>query len=227
MIGNFYTSADWKAFRKVVINERLNERGETICEHCGKPIIKAYDIILHHIEALTDENVDDVSISLNPQNIMIVHHKCHNRIHGKLNNNYQNIYLVYGSPLSGKSGYVHDNAEYGDIILDIDDIWQMVSGCDRYVKPKRLTSNVFGIRDEMLRQIKMRVGYWQNAYIVGGYPLISERERLCKTLGAKEIFIDTPKDECIRRLYENPNGRDIDEWTKYIENWWEKFSKNF
>lgn len=227
MIGNnFYTSADWIAFRKVVINERLTPEGLTVCEYCGKPIVKAYDTILHHIEPLTDENVNDANISLNPQNIMIVHHKCHNRIHGKLSDNNQNVYLVYGSPLSGKSSYVHDNAEEGDLILDVDSIWECISGCARYVKPKRLTSNVFGIRDEMLRQIKMRVGYWKNAYIVGGYPLCSERERLCKTLGAREIFIDTSKEECLERLLEC-RDRDVEEWTKYIETWWEKFRKSF
>ena len=222
----FYRSQEWRDFRSVVINERLNDRGETICEHCGNPIIKAYDIILHHMVELTDENFEDASISLNPANIMLVHHRCHNHIDDKANYNYQNIYLVYGSPLSGKSSYVHDNAGYGDLILDMDDIWQCLSGRDRYVKPNRLKSNVFAIRDEILRQIKMRVGQWHNAYIIGGYPLISERERLCKSLGAKEIFIDTPKDECLRRL-ESCGDRDVCEWIKYIDNWWEKFSKNF
>ena len=222
-LTTFYKSDEWLSLRLILIAQRLNEEGMTICEHCGKPIFKSYDIILHHTIPLTPENVNNVDISLNPERIQIVHLRCHNRIHGKLCDNHQNIYLVYGSPLSGKSRYVHDNAQCGDIIVDMDSIWECISGCDRYVKPKRLNSNVFGIRDELIRMIRMRVGKWSNAFIVGGYPLISERERLCKTLGAKEIFVDTPKDECIRRLYENPNGRDINEWLKYIDEWWERY----
>ena len=220
-LGNFYRCQEWLDFRQIVIAERIDENGLTICEHCGKPILKSYDIILHHVTPLTPENVDDAGISLNPENIQIVHLKCHNKIHGKLSN-YNNVYLVYGSPLSGKSEYVHDNAEEGDIIIDMDNIWACISGCDRYVKPNRLKANVFGIRDLLLEQIRRRIGKWNNAFIIGGYPLISERQRLCRTLNAKEIFIDTSKEECIKRLYENPKGRDVNEWTGYIESWWQK-----
>lgn len=218
-LGDFYKSDDWRSLRQIIIAERLNDEGMTICEHCGKPILKSYDTILHHVIPLTEDNVNNADISLNPERIQIVHVKCHNRIHNRLSDVYQNIYLVYGSPCSGKSTYVQDNAEYGDIVVDIDSIWECISGCDRYIKPKKLNTNVFGIRDELIRMIRMRVGKWNNAFIVGGYPLSSERERLCKMLGAREIFIDTPKEECLRRCIDRPN-----DWSKYIEEWWEKFS---
>ena len=71
--------------------------------------------------------------------------------------------------------------------------------------------------------VKYRVGKWDNCYIIGGYPLISERERLCKELGAREIFIDTPKEVCLQRLQECED-RDLSDYSKYIEDWWEKFS---
>ena len=217
MVNSFYKSDEWITLRQIVIAERLTPDGLTICEYCHKPILKSYDIILHHTIPLTPENVDDANISLNPKLLQIVHLKCHNRIHNKLGNG--NVYLVYGSPLSGKSTYVKDNAEYGDIIVDIDNIWQCISGCDRYVKPKKLNANVFGLHNELIRMIRMRVGQWNNAFIVGGYPLIGERERLCRSLGAKEIFIDTPKDECIRRAAERS-----EEWLKYIDDWWDKYA---
>lgn len=216
-LSTFYRCDDWITLRQIVIAERLTEEGLTICEHCRKPILHTYDIILHHTTPLTPENVNDTTISLNPELLQIVHLKCHNRIHNKLCDAHQNVYLVYGSPLSGKTTYVRENASYGDIIVDMDSIWECISGLDRYVKPKQLTSNVFGIRNLLIEQIKMRTGKWNNAFIIGGYPLISERERLCKTLGAKEIFIDTPKEECIKRAYERNT-----EWLKYIDEWWER-----
>ena len=222
-LGDFYRSREWHKLMQVIKAERINERGELICEHCEKPIVKAYDCIGHHVIELTENNVDDVAIALNPDNIMLVHHRCHNKIHNKLGYSDRKIYLVYGSPLSGKSTFVKKNMDEGDLIIDIDNIWQCISNCDRYVKPNRLRSNVFQLRDTMLDMIRVRNGKWLNAWIVGGYPMKNERERLCKSLKAREIFIDTPKDECIKRLYENPNGRDIDEWVKYIEDWWQKF----
>ena len=105
----------------------------------------------------------------------------------------------------------------------MDNIWQCISGCDRYIKPKQLTSNAFGIRNLLIEQIRMRVGKWSNAFIIGGYPLISERERLAKELGAEEIYIDTDQETCLQRLY-NSNDRDISEWTKYILDWWDKYT---
>ena len=227
-LDTFYRCKDWLRFRQVVICERLNEEGQTICEHCGKPIVRAYDIILHHKEELSEENVNDVEVSLNPNNIMLVHHRCHNKIHHKLSRNEsgRKVYLVYGSPLSGKTSWVESVREPGDLVIDMDSIWQMVSGCDRYVKPNELTGVVFSVRDKLMECIRYRVGRWHNAYVVGGYPMVSERERICKELGAEEVFIDTPKEECLHRFYSlsEDDKRAKEKWERFIFDWWEVFS---
>ena len=217
-LSAFYRSREWAEFRKVIIAERITDDGFTVCEYCGKPILRPYDIILHHTEPLTADNFEDANVSLNSKKIKILHIKCHNKIHEKLYQRY-NAYLVYGAPCSGKTSFVKNNAEPGDLIIDMDDIWQCLSGCDRYVKPPRLASCVFDVRDALLDMVRTRRGKWRAAYIVGGYPLISERERLCRMLGAQEIFIDASEDECIARLHSDPQGRDIAEWTGYIRNW--------
>lgn len=223
-LDNFYTCKEWLLFRPVVIGDRLTPEGHTICELCGKPIVKSYDIILHHKEALTEDNVNNAMIALNPDNIMLLHHKCHNIIHNKLGYKERGIYLVYGAPLSGKSSYIDSVREPGDLIIDMDNIWQCVSGCDRYVKPPRLNAVVFGIRDYLLDAIKYRRGKWNNAYIIGGYPLQSERERLCKELGAREVFIECEQNECIKRLYGCNDGRDVEAWERFINDWFDKYT---
>ncbi len=221
-LSTFYQSDIWVKLTQCIRNDRLNDEGLNVCEYCGKPIVKAYDCICHHIEWLTEDNVNDVEISLNPANIMLVHHKCHNIIHDKLGYSKRAVYIVYGSPLSGKTTWVKDSMSEGDLIVDMDNIWQCVSGCDRYVKPPRLNANVFGIRDRLLDDVKYRRGKWVNAYIIGGYPLQSERERLSKELSAELIYIETTKEECLKRLY-MCTDRNHDDWEKYILNWWEKY----
>ena len=134
------------------------------------------------------------------------------------------VYLVYGSPLSGKTSWVWDAKTEGDLIVDMDSIWQCISGCECYVKPGALNSCAFGVRDYLIDCIKYRRGKWRNAYLVGGYPLISERERLCRELRAREVFIDTPKEECIRRLSLCTDNRDKIEWQKFIDDWWKRYS---
>ena len=223
MLNNFYQSKEWVKLMAVIRMERVNADGLIICEHCGKPIIHKYDCIGHHAIELNDMNVNNPEIALNPDNIKLVHHRCHNKIHNKLGYSNRQVFIVYGSPLSGKSTFVSENMNEGDFVLDMDNIWQCVSGCERYVKPNRLRACVFEIRDHMLDMVRMRQGKWLNAWVVGGYPLSSERERLVKSLNARTVYVDTPKEECLERLKNISDGRDVNEWEKYILDWWEKF----
>ena len=223
---NFYRSKEWVDLLQVLKNERIDAQGNIICEHCGCPIVRAYDCIGHHKIELTEENYTDYNISLNPDNIALVHHKCHNIIHNKLYSGNRQVFIVYGSPLSGKSSYVAEAMSEGDLIIDLDSIWQCVSGCDRYVKPNRLKSVVFAVRDNLLESVRYRRGKWLNAYIIGGYPYKAERDRLIDTLGAREVFIDTPKEECINRLLACED-RDTEQWIKYIDDWWLQYSGGY
>ena len=221
-LDTFYKSKQWQKFRETVISERIKEDGYIYDEVTGKPIVNAYDIILHHTIFLTEDNVNDYEISLNPKLIQVVSHKTHNKIHNKLGYTKREIFLIYGSPMAGKSTYVESIISPGDLLIDIDRIWQCVSGQPLHVKPPRLNAVVFGIRDRLMEMVKYRLGRWDNCYIVGGFPLISERERLCKELGAREIFIDTPKEECLRRLAQS--DRDQESYSKFIEDWWRKYT---
>lgn len=204
--------------------ERVNVDGELICEYCGKPITRKYDCIGHHKIELTEQNYQLAEIALNPDNIALVHHRCHNKIHDRLGLSYtKQVFLVYGSPLSGKTTWVKDNMSAGDLVVDMDSIWECISAQPRYVKPPRLKQVAFAIRDELIDMARTRRGNWLNCYIVGGYALISERERYCRSLGAREVLIDTPKEECLQRL--KGTERDTAEYRRYIEEWWEKFLK--
>ena len=224
---NFRRSDIWVNFITALRNERVDNNGFIICAHCGKPIIRKYDCIGHHTIELTEENYTDYSISLNPDLIELVHHKCHNIIHDKLGMNTQRqVFIVYGSPLAGKSSYVREAMNEGDLIIDIDNIWECVSGCERYVKPKRLNSVVFSVRDNLLESVKYRRGKWLNAYIIGGYPYQAERERLAESLGAREIYIDTPYEECVKRLMECKD-RDVKQWENYIGDWWLQYNGGY
>lgn len=220
-LKTFYKSRQWEGLLKVLKAERLGEDGALHCEHCGKPIVKAYDCIGHHKLELTEQNVNDYSISLNPDNIMLVHHRCHNAIHERFGHvRPKEVFLVYGPPCSGKSTWVKETAGQEDIVLDIDNIWQMISINDRYIKPGRLKANVFGVRDCILDMIRTRTGNWKRAYVVGGYPLAMDRQRLEQSLGSSSVFVFEEKEVCIARARaENREG-----WEKYIEQWFDDYS---
>ena len=219
-LENFYRSDEWYKLTQQIKLDRLDDNDQLICWHCHKPITKAYDCICHHTLFLTEDNVNDVEVSLNPKLIQLVHHRCHNIIHNKLGYSKREIFIVYGAPLSGKHEYVNDIKEPGDLIINLDEIWKCVSGLDMYERSGKLNAVVFKIRDELINVVKYRIGKWDNAYIIGGYPLISERERLSKELGARLIYIESSKEECIQKA----KDLNLPEYEKYIDDWWKKYA---
>lgn len=222
----FYKSRQWENFVEQLRLERTAEDGTLICEQCGQPILKKYDCIAHHVEELTDINVDDYNIALNPLNIALVHFRCHNELHKRFGYSAprepQHVYIVYGSPCAGKAEWVKGIAEPSDIILNIDKLWAAIRAdtCGQYEKPNELKQNVFALRDTIIDMIKVRRGRWNNAYIIGGYPLEGERNRLAEYVGAdKIIFVDTAKEICLLK------AKVISaEMEKFVADWFDRYT---
>ena len=226
--SEFYTSLEWRRFREMLMHERVNSDGMIICAECGKPILKPYDCIAHHIIEITLQNLNDVSIILNPDNISLVHMRCHNDIHnrfgGRIKTYQRKVYYVYGAPCSGKSTFVRENMQKGDIVLDIDRLWSALSGQPEYIKPSEIKAVVFNARNAIIDCIKTRAGNWQQAFVIEGGALLGERMRRIETLGAECIYIESTRDECIKRLA-NDEGRNAvqSQYIEYIDDWFKKF----
>lgn len=224
-LAEFYTSKEWKLFREQLIHERTNQAdGILYDEHSGEPIFKRYDIIAHHKTELTIYNVNDYSISLNPENIMLVSMKSHNEIHARFGYMQgKKVYYVYGAPCSGKNSYVESVKGNSDLIVDIDGIWQALTG-RRYYKPDALKTNVFNLYAELVDMVKTRQGKWQRAYIITGGANKGQRERQIKELGAEPIFINTTEEECRQHLAGDIE-KDQEQWSRYISDWFKVYQK--
>ncbi len=239
----FYKSKEWSLCKLDVLDKRTKEDGMVYCEYCGKPIMKVFDplagkrtdekapnrnaMVFHHTIELTDDNFMDYNISLNPKLIQILHWKCHNKEHNRFQGGTpkKKVYLVYGSSCSGKTTWVREQMGDNDIVLDIDDLWEYVSKKPRYIKPNTYKDLVFALWREYQEQIKMRTGYWENAFIITSEPLSTQRKRIADSFNAELIHIDTSKQVCLERLYSNPNGRNISEYEKYILDYFDKFTE--
>jgi hypothetical protein len=221
ILKSFYASQDWQRFRAMIIAER-----GPICETCRKIIAHPKDCEVDHYPIeLMPENVHNASISLNPDNVKIRCHDCHDKRHNRFGNKPEhNTYIVYGAPLSGKHTYVSQNISRGDIVVDMDRLYEAISMLPSYDKPNNLLSNVIGIHNLLIDNIKTRYGKWNNAWIIGGYADKYKRERLAEEIGAEIIFCNASKEECMSRL-EIDEDRQYrkDEWKRYIEEWFEKY----
>ena len=225
-LSQFYTSQEWRKFRGLIIDERTNKAdGILYDEHNGKPILKKYDIIVHHIQPLTMQNVNDFSISLNPENVMCVSMHSHNEIHARFGNSRgKKVYIVHGAPLAGKTSYVNEHKGNSDLIIDADNIWQCITGNDRYVKPNALKQNFFAVRDCLLDSVKRRVGNWETAWVIESLPFRTPREERAKQCGGELIHIDTDKETCLKRLYDDDN-RPREQWEKFINDYFSQYQE--
>lgn len=224
IIKQFYNSKEWIALRLVLINERMTKDGVR-CEHCSKLIARAIDIIGHHKIELTPENIYDVTISLNPNLIELICFDCHNKEHYRFGYKPgKNVYIVYGSPLSGKSTFVKQNMIRGDLVVDMDRLYEAVSLLPCYDKPDNILSNVMAMHNVLIDNIKTRYGKWYNSWVIGGYADKYKRERLANDLGAELIYIESTKEECFAKLdCDELRQYRKDEWKGYIVKWFDQY----
>lgn len=218
-LKQFYTGKPWRDLSHTL---KIQRGGK--CERCGFTVVEKADwvkLIGHHKIELTEANISDPNISLNPDNVEIVCIDCHNKSHRRFGHRKQ-VYIVWGSPLSGKSTLVRELMQYGDIVLDMDRLWEAITMQPAYTKPNNVRFNVFALRDSLLDQIKTRYGQWYTAWVIGGYPERYERERLAGALGAELIYCESTKEECLERLEQSDKP---ESWRQYILDWWERYSE--
>ena len=209
-IHDLYVSSDFKKLRQILMNERADHNsGLLLCEYCNKPIIRPYDCIAHHKIEVTTANLNDMSITLNPDNIMLVHHSCHNKIHKRFGRIIRKVYCVYGAPRAGKTTYVNAVKDNSDLVIDLDSIWQCI-GDEKLTKPDELKQVMFKVRDSLYECVLMRIGAWSNAYIITTKPDM----RLIDKLGAELIYISADKETCLSRCVN-------DEWKQYVNAWFD------
>ena len=220
ILQSFYASERWGKFRLMIISER-----GAVCQSCGKVITDPLDCEVDHIIELTPENVNDVMISLNPDNVQVLCHKCHDKKHNRFGYKAaRGIYIVYGPPLAGKTAFVRERMMRGDIVVDMDKLYEAISFLPEYDKPNELLKNVLSVRNLLIDNIKTRFGKWNSAWVIGGYEDRFKREQVANDLGAELIFCDVSREECLRRLElsEELQYRK-DEYRSYIDKWFERY----
>lgn len=218
---SFYNSVRWRKFRSIIIAER-----GPVCAKCGKIIVNPLDCeVDHNPTELTPDNVSDPNVSLNPDNVQILCHTCHDQKHGRFGRQpEQGVFLIYGPPLSGKTTYVTEHMQHGDLAVDMDKLFSAISLLPEYDKPSELLRNVLGVRDLLIDNIKTRYGKWRSAWIIGTYPDKYQREQIADATGATIIFCEATREECLARLETDPGRRNRrEEWKEYINRWFERY----
>jgi len=208
-LHDFYVREPWVGFCQLLKIERGKK-----CERCGAHIVDLSYLIGHHKVELTLENVNDPAIALNRELIEIICLKCHNKDHRRFGYKKQ-VYIVWGSPYSGRHTAVNQMMRTGDIVLDIDALYNAIS----VGRPNACRYNVFKLRDCLYDQIKTRYGQWCDAYIIGTYADQYERERAAQDLGAELIYCESTKEDCLQR------AAAANDTNEFVLKWWNAFGR--
>lgn len=198
-----------------------------VCAKCGG-VFDISELRPHHKVELTLDNIDDVNITLNPDNIEVLCHDCHNAAHKRFGYavGAKHVYLVYGSPCAGKTTYVNSVATRNDLIVDLDKIHRAICICGLYDKPDATKRVAFNVRDYLLDEVRTATPRrkWQDAYIIGTYPDRIDRDMFVQDYGAELIHIDTSKEECVKRAYQDIERSSIrDAVIGWINAYWERY----
>ena len=115
------------------------------------------------------------------------------------------VYLIYGSPCSGKTTYINEHIKDNDIVCDVDLIYQAIGNHDAHDADLYVHEVALMLKNNLLDIIRDRMGGWSDAYVVSlantKEKLQTEKERI---KADKCIFIDTPYEVCMERAKERP-----------------------
>lgn len=151
-LENFYISTEWEKFRANYLADRLQRDGELIDDETGEIILRKYDAVLHHKIHLTEENVNDYNVSLNPSNIELVSMRTHNIIHGKSKYYSKKVFITSKDPTTINRNF--------DLIVDFDTIHKAIGGGDR------IFSNVWVVYNVLIDNVRYKHGKWVTALVV-------------------------------------------------------------
>ena len=115
------------------------------------------------------------------------------------------IYLVYGSPCSGKTTYIKEHIKSGDIVCDVDRLYSAISFNEEHQTELYAQEVASMLYSDLLGIIRDRKGNWKNAYVVSLANTDEKVQKAKERINADEaIFIDTPYEVCMERAKERP-----------------------
>lgn len=119
------------------------------------------------------------------------------------------VVVVHGAPCSGKKDYVASHMSDGDVIFDFDKIMSAISGRPVYQPAKSLVSYCLDIRTLILKKA-MRSKDANKTWIIVTKVGDDMRSQL-SDVPARYVHIDTPRDECLQRLEDDPERQPLAE----------------
>lgn len=126
------------------------------------------------------------------------------------------VYLISGAPCSGKSTFVKQHMQKGDLIFDFDEIAKALTFGELHNNNPLIKDYVIDIRNLILNRLESEYD------IRAAWIIVTDPTNILNNnyyIDFEIVEMKTTKAECIERLKTNPDGRDKTEILKVIENY--------
>lgn len=115
------------------------------------------------------------------------------------------VYLICGSPCSGKSTYVKEHFKAGDIVCDVDRIYSSLCYNEEHQTEIYAQETASVLYETLLDMIHDRRGHWKNAYVISLANTNEKIEKMKERINADEVvFLDVPFEACMERAKDRP-----------------------
>ena len=133
------------------------------------------------------------------------------------------VTVVCGPPGAGKTTYVTEHEELGDLIIDVDGIYMALSGQPMYSRPQELLSFVLHARQAIIERLRSRSNV-RKEWLITTAAKKPEREVYVRD-GADVVVLATPAAECLKRIAADERRSTWDGWTDLVTEWWASYEE--
>jgi 5-methylcytosine-specific restriction protein A len=133
------------------------------------------------------------------------------------------VTIVAGAPASGKSTWVREHMQPRDVLIDVDAIHRERTGRNDRVRSESELAQALAVRNQKLGALAFaRTG---KAYFIVGAPGSDERDKWARLLQPEAVIVmETPVDECLRRIAREPDRAEVAGWmTNAVRKWWKRY----
>ncbi len=206
----------WQRLRKLILHR------DPICAICDRQASTDIDHIIPKAQGGEDTE----------ENLQGLCHACHSKKTANEARPSIPTTIIAGPPGAGKSSYAAVRMRHGDLLVDLNTLYQAISGLDLYDKPQSLLQFAIAARDGIYYRLAHLWKYTvkpRHAWIIATLPKVGDRAELCAELGGSTVVLETSPNDCIRRLQaDTERGASearIEAQRVIIDEWWKDYTR--
>jgi len=127
--------------------------------------------------------------------------------------------LVVGPPGSGKSSYVRERVKFGEMVVDVDELFRALTLRPMWEKPPQLIGAVLAVRDYLIES-------FEPAWVISSNAERGYREGMREKYGAEVVVLETPAAVCLARIEADGRPTAGNDWDGLVARWWEAYERD-